>query len=131
MWQYSGCPTVLAFVGRLVVMFRGSHSPSDIDHLIRRVEYLESLVEQLAQVAGVPTPELPRPRDFAEPNDSKEQLAHDFPDDPEPGITAEVRQRLNERDKVGAIKAYRVATGAGLIAAKRAIDSYAAHGYIA
>lgn len=113
-------------------MFRGSRSRSDIDHLTRRVEHLELLVEQLAQVAGVPTPELLRPRGFAEPNDGKEQPAHDFPDDdPEPGITAEVRQRLNERDKVGAIRAYRLATGSGLIAAKRAIDSYAAHGDIA
>lgn len=39
-------------------------------------------------------------------------------------LTPEIRQLIANGDKIGAIKAYREATGADLASAKKAIDAY-------
>lgn len=78
-----------------------------IDHLAAHVRNLTGLSRVLAERAGV---------------DQRELAALEA--DADPGLTSEVRGLADRGDAVAAIRAYRVATGAGLIEAKDAIDAY-------
>lgn len=80
-----------------------------IDQLQARIWKLEGLIATLAERAGVDGDELAR-----------------LLVESDPGLTTEVRELAEQGQTVAAIRAYRVATGAGLKAAKDAVEAYAA-----
>ncbi|QKT07137.1 hypothetical protein HUN08_07940 [Gordonia sp. X0973] len=77
-----------------------------IDQLQARIWKLEGLIAERAGVDG-------------------DELARLLVES-DPGLTTEVRELAEQGQTVAAIRAYRVATGAGLKAAKDAVEAYAA-----
>lgn len=72
--------------------------------LYERVSLLEAQVRYLSERTNIPLP--------------------DFPAIAQSALTPEIQQLLASGNKIGAIKAYREATGSDLATAKKVIDSY-------
>ncbi|MGO1398620.1 MAG: hypothetical protein ACTHVY_09085 [Brevibacterium yomogidense] len=88
-------------------LFGDSEARARIDALTRRVQVLETLVERLADHAGLPRGELNALRDASDPC-----------------LTPEVRVLADQGRKIHAIKEFRAATGVGLAEAKREVEEY-------
>ena len=72
--------------------------------LYERVALLEAQVRYLSERTGIPLP--------------------DFRSIAQSQLTPEIQQLIASGNKIGAIKAYREATGCDLATAKKVIDSY-------